>query len=108
VLVIQHNTTFPLTTGMSLIALNGTTTETLIDNFAIPAATPSANGRVVTPTVGTQRLNLTKDQVVKLLKAQKLIVVGRLQTANNGTTPVEILTTSSFELGLSLEAKLKL
>lgn len=108
VLVVQHNTTFPLTTGMSLITLNGTTTETIIDNFAIPAATPSANGRVTTPTTGTQRLNLTKDQVVKLLKAQKLIIVGRLQTANNGTTPVEILTTSSFELGLSLEAKLKL
>lgn len=108
VLVVQHNTTFPLTTGMSLITLNGTTVETIIDNFAIPAATPAANGRVTTPTTGTQRLNLSKDQVVKLLKAQKLIIVGRLQTANNGTTPVEILTTSAFELGLSLEAKLKL
>lgn len=107
-LVIQHNTTFPLTTGMSLVALNGTQSETIVDNFSIPAATPSANGRVTTAAVGTQRLSLTKDQVVKMLKAQKLVVVGRLQTANNGTTPVEVLTTSSFELGLSLEAKIKL
>lgn len=108
VLVVQHNTTFPLTTGMSLVALNGTVAETIIDNFAIPAAAPGANGRVTTPATGTQRLTLSKDQVVKLLKAQKLIIIGRLQTANNGTTPVEILTTSAFELGLSLEAKLKL
>ncbi len=107
-LVVQHNNSLPLKTTIDIIALTGTTTSSVVENFSIPAATIGADGRVTQAHTGKQNITLNTSQLATLLKSEKLIVVGRLQTATDGKVPVAILSTATFDIGIGMEAKLKI
>lgn len=107
-LLIEHNNGFPLKTAIDLIALTGTTTTSIVENFSIPSASVAADGRVSQANTGKQTLALNKTQLSTLLKAEKVIIVARLQTAGDGTTPVVMLPTYIFDVGIGMQAKFKI
>lgn len=107
-LLIQHNNGFPLKTTLDLLALTGTTVSTVVENFSIPSASIAADGRVAQPSAGKQTLALNSTQLRVLLKAEKIIVVARIQTAGDGTTPVVMLPSYIFDVGIGMQAKFKI
>ena len=107
-LKINHNNGFPVKTSIDIIALKGTVQTPVIVNFSIPAATINANGKVTTTNIGVQELTLTAEQLQAVLGATQIIVVGRVQTPTNGTSQAAFYTHYAFEIGLGMQAKLKL
>lgn len=107
-LLINHTNGFPLKTSMDLVALKAGVATTVISNFSIPSAIVDADGRVSQANIGNQTLVLDKTQLTNVLQAEKLIIVGRIQTANNGLTPVALLSTYTFDVSVGMKAKLKI
>jgi hypothetical protein len=107
-LLINHTNGFPLKTSVDLIALKGGVATTVVTNFSIPSAAVGADGRVSQANIGNQTLNLDKTQLKSVLEAEKLIIVGRVQTANNGVEQVALLSTYTFDVSVGMKAKLKI
>jgi hypothetical protein len=106
-LQINHNNGFPLKTSIDIVALKGGVSTTVVENLSIPAATVDTDGRVSKINTGVQTLTVNKAQLTQLLQAEKLIIVGRIQTSNGGLTPVAILTSYSFDVSVGMKAQLK-
>jgi hypothetical protein len=107
-LIINHTNGFPLKTSMDLVAIKAGVSTTVINNFSIPSATVGADGRVSQANIGNQILSLDKTQLKNVLEAEKLIIVGRLQTANSGLAPVSLLSTYTFDISVGMKAQLKI
>jgi hypothetical protein len=107
-LIINHTNGFPLKTSMDLVAIKAGVSTTVINNFSIPSATVGADGRVSQANIGNQTLALDKTQLKNVLEAEKLIIVGRLQTANSGLAPVSLLSTYTFDISVGMKAQLKI
>ncbi len=107
-LLIEHKNGFPLKTSLDLVALTGSTASTIVENFSIPSASVAADGRVSQPNTGKQTLSLNNTQLKTLLKAEKIIVVARIQTAGDGNTPVVMLPTYIFDVGIGMQATFKI
>ncbi len=106
-LKINHNNGFPMKTSMDIIALKGTTQTLVVTNFSIPSATVNTDGKVTAANIGVQDLVLTNAQLQAVLGADKLIVVGRIQTPNNGTGQAAFFSNYAFEIGLGMQVKVK-
>jgi hypothetical protein len=104
---INHNNGFPMKTSMDLIALKGGVAATVVTNFSIPSATVNADGKVTASNIGVQDLALTNAQLQSVLGAEKLIIVGRIQTPNNGTSQAAFYSNYAFEIGLGMQVKVK-
>jgi hypothetical protein len=107
-LLINHTNGFPLKTSVDLVALKGGVATTVVTNFSIPSAAVGADGRVSQANIGNQTLTLDKTQLKNVLEAEKLIIVGRVQTANNGVEQVALLSTYTFDVSVGMKAKLKI
>jgi hypothetical protein len=107
-LIINHTNGFPLKTSMDLVAIKAGVSTTVISNFSIPSATVGSDGRVSQANIGNQILSLDKTQLKNVLEAEKLIIVGRLQTANSGLAPVSLLSTYTFDISVGMKAQLKI
>jgi hypothetical protein len=104
---INHNNGFPMKTSMDLIALKNGVLTNIFTNFTIPSATVGADGKVTASNIGVQDLALSNAQLQAVLGAQKLIVVGRIQTPNNGTGQAAFQSNYAFEIGLGMQVKVK-
>ena len=107
-LIINHTNGFPLKTSVDLVALKGGVATTVISNFSIPSAAVGTDGRVSQANIGNQTLTLDKTQLANVLQAEKLVIVGRIQTANNGLTQVALLSTYTFDVSVGMKAQLKI
>ncbi|MDZ7879572.1 MAG: hypothetical protein U5L45_17980 [Saprospiraceae bacterium] len=104
---INHNNGFPMKTSLDLLVLKGGVATNVVTNFSIPSATVNSDGRVTAAQVGVQDLVLTNAQLQAILGAEKLIIVGRIQTPNNGTGQAAFYSNYAFEIGLGMQVKVK-
>jgi hypothetical protein len=104
---INHNNGFPMKTSMDLIAVKGGVATNVVTNFSIPSATVNTDGKVTVSNIGVQDLVLTNAQLQAVLGAEKLIIVGRIQTPNNGTSQAAFYSNYAFDIGLGMQVKVK-
>jgi hypothetical protein len=104
---INHNNGFPMKTTMDLVALKGGVATNVVTNFSIPSATVTADGKVSAANIGVQDLVLTNAQLQAVLGAEKLIIIGRIQTPNNGAGQAAFYSNYAFEVGLGMQVKVK-
>ncbi|MBE9509788.1 MAG: hypothetical protein IMY71_02835 [Bacteroidetes bacterium] len=100
------NNGFPLEIGFNIQLYDSTADQvlaTLDVPVLFPAAPVDANGVVTEPTEDTTTIVITGDFLENLEIADELIVRGLLNTSNNGSQVVKILTTYTidFKFGVS-------
>jgi hypothetical protein len=108
-LKIQYKNDFPLTTTMDIATLNNGVEETIISNIKILAASDIDNfGKTKTAVLNVTDINLSQEQLRKLLTAKEIVTIGRVRTTQDGATPIAIYSTYKFDIAVSLIAKMKL
>ncbi len=108
-LKIQYKNDFPLTTTMDIATINNGVEERIISNIKILAASELDNfGKTKTAILNVTDINLSQEQLRKLLSAKEIVTIGRVRTTQDGTTPIAIYSTYKFEIAVSLIAKMKL
>jgi hypothetical protein len=108
-LKIQYKNDFPLTTTMDIATINNGVEEKIVSNIKILAATDLDNwGKIKTAVLNVTDINLSQDQLYKLLTAKEIVAIGHVRTTQSGTTPVALYSTYKFDVAVSLIAKMKL
>lgn len=105
---LQHKNGFPMSTTIDIMTLSPSgVKETVISNVSIGAASVDGTGKVAQPNIGKQDVQITKEQLDKLLKSNRWIVVAKVKTTGDGTTKVAMYTHYTFEVGVGLRVKLQ-
>lgn len=113
-LMLRANITngFPMDVGVQIFFTDSTykTLDSLITPYKIimPSAQVDNNGKVSVKTNQVTDIELSHDKLEKLKNTRKLLIRGRLNTANNGNTDVKIYTDYTLDVKMGVKAKLGL
>ncbi len=107
-LKLLYENGLPLQTTLNVYAQNTNGGKTLIlDDIQLESASVNAAGRVDPVNIKTGELfiPLTQDQIRELDQAAKNIFEIKLQSANDGNTPVDILSTYGLNLKVGVKVE---
>lgn len=100
----------PIEAGLQLYFLDeqDNRVDSLYTNYEelIQSAEVGGNGLVTTPSQTISFVTFDAARVERIKESNKMLIGARFSTANNGTTPVRILT--SHEMGVKVGMKIKL